>query len=345
MKVNVIKLGAIFLFLSFSYVSPICKCWGSKSQEQGQDVVERFRAILERQEDSNLVKNVREFIDSISLDSEDKTKLISKNKNIVKACFSIRLYNGNALLIFSRYAENVEDFGWIIGRMEWCGGRNFVWGEMLYLNTTAKLNLRFFHTLCVVKNFRCVEFMFNMICRYASTPRALRNFLLYKNQSDDCILTCISYSSALSSEEKIRFLDLFVNRIRENAEEIYSRGGAEKNVGDEVELSLLTELNESLLFEVIRSVLVVHNKFGDWVYPFIKKLIELVHDCGGDEAVMDFVNKVKVNGRQSLTALDLLLMHQNDPAVVPPTVKPMMDDLIGFLRSVGAKSFQELPPL
>ena len=132
-------------------------------------------------------------------------------------------------------------------------------------------------TLSVMKNFSCVTFMFNMICKYAPTPRALRNFLLYKNESNECILTCISYSSVLSSDEKILFLRLFVNKIREIAVEIYSQ-----DVGDRVELTLLTELNESLLFEVIRNALVVHRRLGDWLLPFIRELVNFVHSCGGD---------------------------------------------------------------
>lgn len=333
------RVGIICLFLLFPYASPMCKCWRTKSHEQAQPVpvLEQFVAILERQRDPRLVSNVREFIEAIG---SDKTK-----KDFVKKCLSVRLPSGNVLLIFSRYAENVEDFGWIIGKMEWCGGKNFVWQEMSFPNTTIKLS--FFHTLSVVKNFRCVEFMFYMICRYAPTPRALRNFLLYKNESDDCILTCISYSSVLSSEEKIHFLDLFIHKIRENAEEIYSKDRVGKNVGDEVELSLLTKLNESLLFEVIRNALVVHRKFDAWVSPFIRKLVELVRDCSGDlavDAVKDFVNKVKITDKgESLTALDLLFIHDGLSAV-PLPAEQMLDiqGLIDFLRSVGAKRFQEL---
>ncbi|MFH1254775.1 MAG: hypothetical protein V1646_05105 [bacterium] len=316
------KVGIIFLFLLFQYANPMVKLgehiFGAKHHESVQDVLKRFGDILQIQNPA-LVKKIRIFINSIG-----------SNKNLMRECFSINLRGESVLHIFSRYADNVDDFKWIVKKMKWCGGNIFVWQQMSILDS---FHLSFFHLLSVTKNFECVEFMFNKICKYAPTPRELRNFLLLKNESNECILTCISYSSALYTNEKILFLRLFVNTIRDIAIKIYS-----KDAGPKAELILLTELNESLLFEVIHNALVVHGKFVDWLPPFVNELVNFVGTCGGPDAVKYFVNKVNVStDLGSLTGLDLLL-RQHDMQIS----QSIIDDLIGFLRSVGAMTYKEL---
>lgn len=298
---------------------------GVKRHESEQDVLKRFNDILQSQ-DYDLINKIKIFINGISYD-----------KSVVKSCFSIVLPSESVFLIFSRYAENDDDFGWIIGKMEWCGGNDFVWQQLSFLNN---LNSSFFHDLSVMKNFACVAFMFGVVCKYAPTPRDLRDFLLLKNKSNESILTCISYSSVLSSQEKILFLRLFVNKFREIFVKIYS-----ERAGAEAELILFTEFNEALLFEVVNNALAVGKEFGqliDWLPPFVKELVRLVHDCSGDKsvaAVNDFVNKVKVSDKGvSLTALDLLLVHGD----LPTAQMGIIRDLIDFLSSVGARRFQDL---
>lgn len=318
------KIGVICIFLLFQYANPMVKLgeqiFGAKHHESAQDVLRRFSEILQIQ-NSALVKKIRIFVDSIG-----------SNKNLVRECFFINLHGESVFRIFSRYADNVDDFAWIVKKMKWCGGRIFVWQQMFILDS---FHLSFFHHLSVTKNFGCVQFMFNKICRYAPTPRDLRNFLLLKNESNECILTCISYSSALSSSEKILFLRLFVNKFKDIAIKIYSQ-----ETGSKAELILLTELNEALLFEVVHSALVVHGKFVDWLPPFVNELVNFVGTCGGAEAVKYFVNKINVSlDGVSLTALDLFFRHDLQ---VP---QPIMDELIVFLRSIGAKTYQELSDL
>ena len=294
--------------------------FGAKHHESEQDVLKRFGDILKDQNPA-LVKKIRIFVDSIGF-----------NKNLVRECFSINLRGESVLLIFSRNTDSVDDFEWIVKKMKWCGGKIFVWQQMSILDS---FHLSFFHHLSVTKNFKCVEFMFNKICRNAPTPRDLRNFLLLKNESNECILTCISYSSALSSGEKILFLRLFVNKFKDIAIKIYSQ-----EAGCKAELMLLTELNESLLFEVIHSALVIHGKFVDWLPPFVNELVNFVGTCGGAEAVKDFVNKINASSDGVyLTALDLFFRRDLQ---VP---QPIMDELIVFLRSIGAKTYQELSGL
>lgn len=317
-------MGVICIFLLFQYVHPMAKLgeriFGVQHQETVQSVLKRFKAILQTQ-NPVLVKEIRIFLDSIGF-----------NKNLVKECFSINLHGESVFRIFSRYAENMDDFAWIVEKMQWCGGKNFVWQQMSMLDG---FHLNFFHHLSVTKNFKCVEFMFNEICRFASTPRELINFLLLKNESNECILTCISYSSVLTSNEKILFLRLFVNKFKDVATKIYS-----KDAGNKAELMLLTEFNENLLFEVIHSALVVHGRFVDWLPPFVNELINLVGTCGGSESVKYFVNKIGVStDGLPLTALDLLYRQVEKELQI---AKPILDDLIKFLRSVGACTYQEL---
>ena len=292
--------------------------FGAKHHESEQEVLKRFSDILKDQNPA-LVKKIRIFIDSIGL-----------NKNLVRECLSINLRGESVLHISSRYTGNVDDFKWIVKRMKWCGGSIFVWQQMFVLDS---FHLSFFHHLSVTKNFKCVEFMFNKICKYAPTIRDLRNFLLLKNESHECILTCISYSSALSPNEKVLFLRLFVNTIRDLAIKTSS-----KDAGPKAVLILLTELNESLLFEIIHNALIVHGQFVDWLPPFVNELINFVGTCGGATAVKYFVNKVNVStDLGSLTGLDLLLRKHEIQIS-----QPIIDDLIVFLRSVGAMTYKEL---
>lgn len=317
-------MGVICIFLLFQYANPMVKLgeriFGMQHHEVEQDVLRQFSEILQIQ-NPVFVKKIRIFIDSIG-----------SNKNLVKECFSINLRGESVFRIFSRYADNVDDFAWVVKKMKWCGGRIFVWHQMFILDS---FHLSFFHHLSVTKKFGCVEFMFNKICRYAPTPRDLRNFLLLKNESNECILTCISYSSALSSGEKILLLRLFINKFKDIATKIYSQ-----EAGNKAELMLLTEFNEDLLFEVIHSALVVHGRFVDWLPPFVNELIHFVGACGGSESVKYFVNKVGLSADGSpLTALDLLYRQEEKELHI---VKPILDDLIKFLRSVGANTYREL---
>lgn len=303
--------------------------------------------LLNLQEDS-LIQGVKRFLNEIE-----------HIPGIVRKCFDLRIpiktsfeiYDTTFFDIFTSYALKKDDFVWIVEKMKKCGrggrvDKDFIWKQLN--STCAFLNLSFFHRMITVNDLESIQYMFGVLCECAPSSKVLGDFLLRTNSSKDCIFTCICYSSVLSSDEKVRLLDILVKKFWQIVKENYEESELQRLVMS----GFLTRLNECILVEVIRIALYIHRHSMSWLIPFIETFIGYLNDFCGNEVIKLFVNRIvgikidtqrKDSKMEYVTALDLTLneynkaVHDRDVEVVG-----FLSRLIEVLKGKYAKTAREL---